>query len=137
MFKVGTLFLSTLCLTVFPALADESAEIDAALSITQKECQKLMKLNDMSGADYVPGVDVRGNPVEGVNHGTPQMVPPKEVVFSLGIDLAKRYGLGDDINASFVYGEIKVKGRHVYFNDKRLGSDVTDTALAACREEYQ
>ena len=35
--------------------------IDHAVSITEKECRKLIRIHSMAGADYVPGVDAHGH----------------------------------------------------------------------------
>lgn len=128
------LFLFVPLLFSFSAHGDS---LEDAVSITEKECRKLMRMNDMSGADYVPGVDARGNPVTPADLEPHPMAPPKEITFNLGIDLAERYGLGDDIKAGFTYGEITVKGRNVYFNGHRLGTSESNAALEACRAQYQ
>ncbi len=128
------LFLLMFLVIAHPVAADD---IESALSITKKECQKLMRLHAMSGADYVPGVDAHGRKVKSADlNDRPKMILPEEITFDLGIDLAEKYGLGDGFYGKANLGKVKVKGRNVYWNGKKLGQNENDAVLDACRAEY-
>lgn len=117
------------------AFAEEG--VDQAVSITEKECKKLIRLNSFSSADYVPGVDMRGNKVVSADVDDGRKLDlPKEITFSLGIDIAEKYNLGSGFYGKADLGEVKVKGRHVYWNGKKLHQSEHDKALAACRQQY-
>jgi len=111
--------------------------VESAVSITEKECKKLIRMNSFSGADYVPGVDVRGNKVVGADlNGGYKLDLPKEITFDLGIDLAERYGWDKGVSGTAKIGTVKVKGRNVYWNGKKLGQGENDAVLDACLQQY-
>lgn len=113
-------------------------DLDAALEITKKECQKLMRINAFNSADYVPGIDAHGRKVKGANlNGDHQIKTPDEISFDLTIDLAEKYDLGSALGANAKLGHVKVKGRDVYWNGKKLGENGNDAALKACRDQYE
>jgi len=117
------------------AFAQEGME--QAVSITEKECKKLIRLNSFNSAEYVPGVDMRGNKVVPADLENGRKLDlPDEITFSLGIDIAEKYDLGPGFYGKADLGEVKVKGRHVYWNGKKLHQSEHDKALAACREQY-
>ncbi|MDV7338849.1 hypothetical protein RYZ26_04560 [Terasakiella sp. A23] len=119
---------------IAPAQADE---IENAVSITEKECRKLIRLNSINGAEYVPGVDAYGRKVVGADlHGGHKIKIPKEITFDLGIDLAEKYNLGDGFYGKANLGNVTVKGRNVYWNGKKLGQNENDAALEACLAQY-
>ncbi|NVK18142.1 MAG: hypothetical protein HWE30_05545 [Methylocystaceae bacterium] len=121
-------------LLISPVYADE---IEHAVSITEKECRKLIRLNTVHGADYVPNVDAYGRKVVGADlNGGHQIKIPKEIVFDIGIDLAEKYDLGDGFYGKAKLGEVKVKGRNLYWNGQKLGQGENDTVLEACLAEY-
>ncbi len=123
-------------LLFMPHLA-QADDIEKALSITEKECRKLMRTYDTSGAEYVPGVDVQGQPVTGadLNGGSPIKIP-EEITFPLGIDLGERHNLGPGLYGKTTLGEVKVKGHDIYWNGEKLQQNDTDAALEACRAQY-
>lgn len=117
-----------------PAYADE---IEHAVSITEKECRKLIRLHTVQGADYVPGVDAYGRKVVGADLNEGHKIKlPKEIIFDIGIDLAEKYDLGDGFYGKAKLGQVKVKGRNVYWNGEKLGQGENDAVLEACRQQY-
>ena len=115
----------------------QAQDLESALSITKKECEKLIRINTVQGADYVPGVDARGNKVVGADlNGGHRIKLPKEITFDLGIDLAEKYNLGDGFYGKANLGKVKVRGRDVYWNGKKLHQSENDAVLDACRAQY-
>lgn len=112
--------------------------IDNAVSITEKECRKLIRIHSMAGADYVPGVDAHGHAVKGadLNGGNPIEIP-KEITFDLGVDLAERYNLPAGVFAKTNLGKVTVNGQNVYWNGKKLNQTDQDAVLEACRQQYE
>ncbi|WP_135078002.1 hypothetical protein [Terasakiella sp. SH-1] len=126
-----------MALVMFPAVAMADG-VASAVSITEKECKKLIRLNSFSGADYVPGVDMRGNKVVGADlNGGNQIKLPDEITFDLGIDLAEKYNMGAGFYGKANLGQVKVKGRHVYWNGQKLGQGENNAILDACLAQYR
>ncbi|GGF52098.1 hypothetical protein GCM10011332_01730 [Terasakiella brassicae] len=128
------LFFFTLLLISGPVMAQD---VESALSITQKECMKLIRMNTVNGADYVPGVDAHGNKVVGADvHEDSKLDLPEEITFDLGIDLAEKYNFGPGFQGKAKLGEVKIKGRDVYWNGKKLYKDENQAVLDACLAQY-
>lgn len=112
---------------------------ESDVAVSEKECKKLIRINNFSSADYVGGIDAHGNKVKGADlGGTSPIKIPKEITFNIGIDLAEKYGLGagGKYSSSSTLGQIKVKGRSVYWNGKKLGKGENNAILEACRKQY-
>jgi hypothetical protein len=65
------------------------AKPDILLRMSRKDCERLLRRVDVPGADYVPGVDVRGNAVasadlEGTLTATD--ILPEEIAFELAFN---------------------------------------------------
>lgn len=128
------LFFFTLLLISGPVMAQG---VESSLSITQKECMKLIRMNTVNGADYVPGVDAHGNKVVGADVNEDRKLDlPEEITFDLGIDLAEKYNFGPGFHGKAKLGKVKVKGRDVYWNDKKLHKDENQAVLDACLAQY-
>ena len=57
------------------------------------------------------------------------------MALNLSIDIALKYGLDDrGFSAETVVSEVNVKGRNVYFKDKRLDSDDLATVIGQCQK---
>jgi hypothetical protein len=125
---IASLFLS------FLALADDP---QSKVEISEKECRKLIKIQMMNSADYIPGVDAHGRKVKGADlHSTHQMQLPKEITFDLGIDLADKYDLPDGVYAKTNLGKITVKGRNTYWNGKKLDGQDNQAVFQECMKQY-
>ena len=126
-----------LLIFLFSAQSVFADGVESAVSITQKECKKLMRIYAMDGADYVPGVDAHGRKVKSADlHDRPKIKLPEEITFDLGIDLAEKYNLGDGFYGKANLGKVKVKGRNVYWNGQKLSGNENDAILEACRAQY-
>lgn len=102
-----------------------SAQDKAAL------CALLPHENIAAGADYVPGVDVRGNPVAPANlGGTPPLFDGTirfPVTVDLAADLAQPLPAGAEMNAPMAFLEVHRDGS-VSMN----GVDMTEKAHVLC-----
>ena len=106
------------------------------VSISKKDCQRIVGHQARDDVAYKPGVDVRGKKVTGADlDGGNQLKLPKELSFDLNIDIAKKYGLdAKGISADMAVGKVKVKGRNVYFNGQRLGGGDQAAITAECQK---
>jgi hypothetical protein len=104
--------------------------------ISKQECEKLIRINSFSSPDYVSGVDAHGNKVKSADlNGESPIKIPDEISFNFGIDLGERYGAGK-YSGTTNFGKVTVKGRDVFWNDQKLGSNENEAVLKACREQY-
>jgi len=128
------LFLIGLLILAPSAFAQD---IETAVNITEKECRKLIRINSTNGAQYVPGVDMRGNDVVAADvNDANKLELPEEITFNLGLDVAEKYNFGPGFYGKADLGEVKVKGRNVYWNGKKLDQTDNQAALDACLEQY-
>ncbi|WP_417789059.1 hypothetical protein [Terasakiella pusilla] len=117
--------------------ASYADDIENAVTITEKECRKLIRIHNINGAEYVPDTDSRGNKLIPADlNGGNQITLPKEITFDLGVDLAERYNLGTGVYGKADLGQVKVKGQHVYWNGQKLAQTENDAILEACRAQY-
>lgn len=74
---------------------DKAEAISQKLKVSGKACEKLLQKYRTNGADYTPGVDVRGNPVVGadLNGAAQKFNFPKEIEFDLTLNLFEQAGL--------------------------------------------
>ncbi|SCA55009.1 conserved exported hypothetical protein [Candidatus Terasakiella magnetica] len=128
------MLLLTFMFVSSPTWADS---VESAVSITEKECRKLIRINSFSSADYKAGVDMRGNKVVGADlNGGHKIKLPDEITFDFGIDLAEKYNMGTGFYGKANLGKVKVKGRNVYWNGQKLGQDENNAILDACLAQY-
>lgn len=126
-------FVLTFALT-HQSLADDPK---SSVEISEKECRKLIKIQMMNSADYIPGVDAHGRKVKGADlHPSHQMQLPKEITFDLGIDLADKYDLPDGVYAKSNLGKVTVKGRNTYWNGKKLDGQDNQAVFQECMKQY-
>lgn len=111
--------------------------VETAVSITQKECKKILRLHRFSSADYEPGVDAHGGKVTGADLNTNQRIKvPNEITFDIGVDLAERYDLPSGFYGKGSIGKITIKSRDVYWNDQKLGTSENEAIVEACKAQY-
>jgi len=133
-FYGGLCALFALGAFLYSPLSAEAA--GSKISISKKDCQRLVRHQARDDVAYKPGVDVRGKKVTGADlNGGSQLKLPKEFSFDLNIDIAKKYGLdAKGISADMAIGKVKVKGRNVYFNGQRLGGGEQAAIAAECQK---
>ena len=115
---------ATLAVVMLMSVSPPAVSAEAKVTISKRDCQRLVRHQARAHVVFNPGVDVRGNKVTGANLRRDQETKLlKEFSFNLNIDIAQRYGLdATGISADIVVGKVTVKGRNVYFKDQRLES---------------
>jgi hypothetical protein len=120
----------------------EVLAVPGGVAISAAPCQALL-----TGADYVPGVDAKGNevapadlqPEPGVAPADlprgPATVKPDDIRIELDARLAARFGVpagGDARLGRAVLGTITVRDGRAYFNGAPLAPDLAASVAAAC-----
>ena len=115
---------ATLAVVMLMSVSPPAVSAEAKVTISKRDCQRLVRHQAGAHVVFNPGVDVRGNKVTGANLRRDQETKLlKEFSFNLNIDIAQKYGLdATGISADVVVGKVTVKGRNVYFKDQRLES---------------
>ena len=115
-------------------------EVDGTLvKITKADCLRLVKHRPEPGVAYEPGVDVRGDPVEGADlYDRPRLELPARVQIPIEVDLGARYGLpGDDsFEGDVQVGtvEVDLETGRATFNGQPLSSAAEDALRARCQD---
>ena len=118
-------------INAFPVSATETNGI-----ISKMDCGQLIHHRFYRDIDFEPGVDVRGKKVKSVEYFRDERPSlPKEGSFKLNLDIAKIYGLdANGISADMSVGRIKLKGRTIYLNDRKLISEDILAITTKCRK---
>jgi hypothetical protein len=122
-----------------PPLAPPPGGIAVAgerMAISPAACATLSVLASAPDADYVPGVDARGNPVTpadlpGATGGDPA------IPIEIGLDLRRRFGItarSPLLRVKSGVGLITVRDGRALVNGLPLADNERDLLLAACRE---
>jgi hypothetical protein len=122
------------------ASATDTAE-PYKITMSAKDCRRLVKYRGQQDAAYKPGVDVRGNKVAGADvEGSPKIELPEEITFVLSASLAKYFakpGIENPIRTSEgVIGKIRyntLTGK-LAFNGQPLSDPAADEIVVMCRE---
>ncbi len=94
----------------------------------------------VAGADYVPGIDVRGNPVAPADlGGAPRLTLPDELVLPVTPDVFTFLGRVpprglEQLRANVGELRIRLSDGHTTFNGQPLGPTADADLLAACRQ---
>jgi hypothetical protein len=128
-------------LLVFAAVpARGEVEVDGTLvKITKADCLRLVKHRPDPGVAYQPGVDVRGDPVEGADlYDRPKIELPQRVRIPIEVDLGDRYGIpGDDsYDGDVQIGtvEVDIDTGRATFNGQPLTSEAEEELRVRCQE---
>jgi hypothetical protein len=112
---------------------------DGRLVMSSGVCTVLAGLAPVvPGADYVPGVDVNGDPV--VPADLPSGAPPlalENFPIEIGINLKKRFGVSaasQFFRGKAVVGLVTVRDGRAWFNGAPLADNERDMIAAACME---
>ena len=121
-------------LTAFPVSASETNVI-----ISKKDCGQLIRHQFYRDIDFEPGIDIRGKKVKRVEYfGDEKLTLPKEISFKLNLDIAKIYGLdANGLSAVMSVGRIKLKGRTIYLNDRKLNAKDSLAITTKCQKFIQ
>lgn len=122
------------------------------LSLASSDCQRLVRHVPSDDVTYKPGVDVRGNAVAPADLGWGyNLAIPEDIHIQIGIDLADRLGLQEDLrsagnpNAPVVrkvlpyegkaaLGLVTIKGNDVFWNGERITPQDELLLAEACRQ---
>jgi len=112
----------------FPLVAPAWAEDDP--------CVRAVRALRTDGADYKPGVDVRGRPV--VPADVQPMVridPPGAIEFPVTLDVAKRLGFDTrgPFEAKTTVANVRIENGRVTVNGQVIHTDNEADLIAACR----
>ena len=70
--------------------------------------------------------------------GDENLTLPKEVSFDLNLDIGKKYGLDSNgLSAVMSAGRIKLKGRTIYLNDRKLNAKDSLAITTKCQKVIQ
>tara|TARA_R110000868_G_scaffold248788_4_gene505342 strand:+ start:148 stop:645 length:498 start_codon:yes stop_codon:yes gene_type:complete len=125
------------------------------ISLAASDCQRLVRHVPADDVTYKPGIDVRGKAVAPADLGGGYGIDiPEDIHIDIGIDLADRLGLredlrsGDDANAPVVrkvlpyegkaaLGLVTIKGGDVFWNGERITSQDEAILAEACRQSLE
>lgn len=111
--------------------------------VRSSACRQLVNSHTPGGADYQPGVDVRGNAVAPADVGGGyDMKLPDAIELQIGVDLADRLARRDGETQRKVMpfegkapvGTLTISGTEVFWNGQRLESQDQALLAEACRE---
>lgn len=145
--RVAAVLAAGVAAATTPALA-------ATVPITVDDCRRIAALAPAGSADYVPGRDVRGQPVVPAEVDAPPAIElPATVDIEIGLDLADRIGLRDSrrdpqpavdgsearqrallpFSGTARLGTLTISGRDVLWNGVPLSQNDIAAVGAACR----
>ena len=127
---------ATLAVVMLMSVSPPAVSAEAKVTISKRDCQRLVRHQARAHVVFNPGVDVRGNKVTGAKlHHNQEIKLLKEFSYNLNIDIAKKYGLdAKGLSADMAVGKVTVKGRNVYFKDQRLDSGDHVAVTAQCQK---
>lgn len=111
--------------------------------MSKKDCEKILRRADVAGADYVAGVDVRGNSVAGADlQGTltASDILPEEIAFELNMNpltFAGNSDLADTFSeSSSGFGMVRynLSSGVLTLDGKRLTGETEDDLIGLCRQ---
>ncbi len=128
-------FMIAIFFGVSSAIADENKDeaVKTEIVVSKEDCAKLV-----SGAEYIPNVDVYGRSVVSadINGGYEPIKIPDEFSTDIRVELAGKYGLKDSFKAEdFNLGKVTFKNNQVYFNDSPLSKEDVSLIEEACRKK--
>lgn len=128
-----------ICL-ILNAVYSPSAAAESEVTVTARDCQRLVAHRPSDDVAFKPGVDVHGNPVAPADlPGSVKIKTPTEITFDVTYDLLSNYGVAEDSSllprGSASVGTVKydLMSGALTFNGQRL-DDAEQAALAdLCR----
>ena len=119
------------------------AKPDLLLRMSKKDCETVLRRRNVVGADYVPGVDVRGNSVAGADLKgtlTAADILPEEIAFELSLNplsFAGNEALEDSFsNTSTSFGMVRynLSSGSLTLDGKRLNDETEEDLVEICRQ---
>ena len=130
---------AVIALTVFMQTVTASPLPSAKITISKRDCLKLVRYEPHDDVSFKPGVNVRGKKVRSANLGGERGIKiTDEFSFKFNLNIAKKYGWDSkNISADIAVGKVTVRGVNVYFNGQRLTSMEQKAITAQCRKILQ
>ena len=127
---------ATLAIAIILSGPTPAVSAEAKVTISKRDCQRLVHHQARADVAFKPGVDVLGNKVAGANlHRDQEIKLPTEFSLNLNIDIAQKYGLdATGFSADMAVGKVTVKGRNVYFKNQRLDNGDQAAVTAQCQK---
>lgn len=125
------------------AVPKPDAKPEILLRMSRKDCERLLRRVDVPGADYVPGVDVRGNKVASANLKgtlTAADILPEEIAFELALNPLASAGNAalattfSESSASFGSVKFNLSSGSLTLNGKPLLDSSEQDMVALCRQ---
>jgi hypothetical protein len=112
---------------------------DGRMIMSSGVCAALARLAPaVPGADYVPGVDVKGDAVAPADlPGSAPLTAPENFPIEIGVNLKKRFGVSAAshfFHGKAIVGLVTVRDGRTWFNGAPLADNERDMMAAACRE---
>lgn len=126
-----------------PAVPKPDAKPEILLRMSRKDCERLLRRVDVPGADYVPGVDVRGNKVASANLKgtlTAADILPEEIAFELALNPLASAGNAalattfSESSASFGNVRFNLSSGSLTLNGKPLNDSTEQDMIPLCRQ---
>lgn len=125
-------------LFALPALLMAAPSWAQAVKISKDQCAGIVRYQPQPGVAYTPGLDVYGRKLDGGPADMASSSPikvPGEITFSMGMDLARKYG-GPDYTGESSFGRVTVKSGRVYWNGAPLDGGDQAAIAAECERAY-
>ncbi len=108
------------------------------VTVSKRDCQRLIKHAPSADVAYKAGVDVRGKKVKGADLNPSTIQVPKEITIPLGMEFAGKYGIGAGYDATATVGTIKydLASGGLTYNGKPLTDSDTRAIERACAQQY-
>ena len=112
---------------------------EADITVSRRDCDRLVQYQQAPGVEYQPGVDAHGRPVAPADLGGGyQIKPPETIVIPIEILIQDRFHIPANSvlwNAKAQVGVVTVKGDQVYYEGQLLGDAETAALQQLCREQ--
>lgn len=114
------------------------AQGGAQVTVSKRDCQRLIKHAPSADVTYKAGVDVRGKKVKGADLNPSTIQVPKQITIPLGMEFAGKYGIGAGYDATSTVGTIKydLASGGLTYNGKPLTDSDTRAIERACARQY-
>ena len=138
MVNFKNVFIAICCATIVSASAVDAD--GTRVVITDKDCKRLLLKQANISADYVPGVDVKGNKVKSAALPDPNRIElPDELSFDISPKIYQMLGTTPPTgleDTAVTVGTVTVKkGGGVFFNGKQLNHRTRNELKRYCKKK--
>jgi hypothetical protein len=104
----------------------------AQARLAPEDCRRVTQHVPDPSVAYQPGVGAGGRRVAPADLSPPQTIVPATPVFTLGVDLQRRFGLPRSLEADLPIGVVTVENNRLLLNGRPLGPEDEASLAAAC-----